>query len=73
VDIGAARGRARLCALWRGPVPQVWAVDINPQALRLTRINAALAGVQLKRSHSDLLKNVEGEFDLIVANPALSC
>jgi methylase of polypeptide subunit release factors len=32
-------------------------------------VNAALAGVQVEAQHSDLLKNVEGEFDLIVANP----
>lgn len=69
VDIGCGAGPgAIVCALAR-PDSQVWAVDINPQALRLTRVNAALAGVQLEAQHSDLLKNVEGEFDLIVANP----
>jgi methylase of polypeptide subunit release factors len=69
VDIGSGAGPgAIVCALAR-PDSQVWAVDINPQALRLTRVNAALAGVQIEAQHSDLLTNVEGEFDLIVANP----
>jgi SAM-dependent methyltransferase len=69
VDIGCGAGPgAIVCALAR-PNSQTWAVDINPQALRLTRVNAALAGVQVEAQHSDLLKNVEGEFDLIVANP----
>jgi methylase of polypeptide subunit release factors len=69
VDIGCGAGPgAIVCALAR-PNSQVQAVDINPQALRLTRVNAALAGVQIEAQHSDLLKNMQGEFDLIVANP----
>jgi len=52
------------------PQAEVLAVDINPEALRLTRINAALAGADnLRTQHSDLLSAVNGEFDLILANP----
>jgi len=44
-------------------------VDINDAALRLTRANAALAGVRVTGVHSDLLAGTTGAFDLIVANP----
>ena len=66
VDIGCGSGaRAILTALAR-PQAEVLAVDINPEALRLTHINAALAGADnLRALHSDLLSAVDGEFDLI--------
>jgi methylase of polypeptide subunit release factors len=49
---------------------QVLAVDINPRALRLTAVNAELAGLSnISAYHSNVLDSVEGEFDLIVANP----
>jgi methylase of polypeptide subunit release factors len=45
-------------------------VDINDAALRLARVNAALAGVgNAVPRHSDLLSAAEGAFDLVVANP----
>ena len=63
------RRGAILTALAR-PQAEVLAVDINPEALRLTHINAALAGADnLRALHSDLLSAVDGEFDLILANP----
>jgi methylase of polypeptide subunit release factors len=69
VDIGCGAGPgAILCAL-QNPAAEIFGVDINPKALRLTQINAALAGVEVRAHHSDLLNNVDGEFDLIVANP----
>ena len=46
------------------------AVDINPAALRLTAINAALAEVaNVEVQASDVLQGTDGHFDLIVANP----
>lgn len=49
---------------------EVFSLDINEVALRLARINSALAQTpNVQAQHSDLLKNVDGEFDLIVANP----
>ena len=35
----------------------------------LARVNAALAGVRVELVQSDILQSVDGEFDLIVANP----
>lgn len=70
VDIGCGSGAGGILAALARPQAEVLAVDINPAALRLTRINAALAGADnLTARHSDLLNDVEGEFDLILANP----
>lgn len=70
VDIGCGAGAgaielARMC-----PSASVRAVDINPAALTLTRVNALLADVPgVLPEYSDMLANVDGTFDLIVANP----
>lgn len=70
VDIGCGSGAGAILTALARPQAEVLAVDINPSALRLTRINAALAGADnLRAQHSDLLKDVGGEFDLILANP----
>lgn len=70
VDIGCGSGAGAILTALARPQAEVLAVDINPQALRLTRINAALAGVDnLRTEHSDLLSNAQGEFDLVLANP----
>lgn len=70
VDICCGAGPGALSIALARPQAEVLAVDINPRALEFTRINAALAGAgNVSARHSDLLKDVEGEFDLIVANP----
>ena len=51
------------------PETEVLAVDINEAALALTRVNAVTAGVTIDARHSDLLDAVEGDLDLVVANP----
>lgn len=69
VDIGAGSGAGAIELALRLPQAEVIAVDINPKALALTRINAELAGVSVEVRHSNLLAEVPGGFDLIVANP----
>lgn len=70
VDIGCGSGAGAILTALARPQAEVVAVDINPEALRLTRVNATLAGADnLTVRHSDLLNDVEGEFDLILANP----
>lgn len=64
---GAGPGAIALAAA--APRAEVIGADINETALRLARINAALAGVAAQFRASDLLAGVEGAFDLIVANP----
>lgn len=70
LDIGCGSGAGALLIARAAPHAQVSAVDINPMALRHTAVNAALAGVaNISVAPSDLLDDVTGTFDLIVANP----
>ncbi len=70
VDIGCGAGPAAIAIALHWPRAEVLAVDINDDALRLTALNAALAGARnLLPVHSNLLAATDGEFDLIVANP----
>lgn len=71
IDVGCGAGPGGLVAARHAatPVAAVLA-DINERALAFARANAVLAGasaVEFRRS--DLFLQVEGEFDLIVANP----
>lgn len=70
VDIGCGTGAGALLIAKACPEAEVLAVDINRQALRLTEVNAQLAGRDNVRPlYSNLLQDVEGDFDLIIANP----
>jgi SAM-dependent methyltransferase len=69
-DIGCGAGVGALIVARARHDAQVLAVDINPRALRLSAVNAELAGLNnVTVYHSDILRSVEGPFDLIVANP----
>ena len=68
-DVGCGAGPGAVMVALRYPAAEVVGVDINPEALRLTRVNAELAGARVQAVQSDLLSAVEGAFDLIVANP----
>lgn len=70
VDIGCGAGPGAVLVALARPDAEVMAVDINDLALRFAAVNARLAGaVRIVVRHSDLLRAVDGEFDLIVANP----
>lgn len=70
VDIGCGAGPGAILIARAFPAAEVHAVDINPRALDFTRANALLAGVgQLQIRQSNLLDQLAGQFDLIVANP----
>ncbi len=69
VDIGCGAGPGAVLVAATWPEAEVFGVDINDAALRLTEVNAALAGVSVRAVRSDLLSGVDGRFDLIVANP----
>ncbi|MCK9507134.1 MAG: class I SAM-dependent methyltransferase [Pigmentiphaga sp.] len=69
VDIGCGSGAGAIELALRLPDAEVLAVDINDAALRLARINAALASAPIQTRHSNLLAEVDGQFDLITANP----
>ncbi len=69
VDIGCGSGPGAIVVARARPAAEVLAVDINEAALALTRVNAVTAGVTIDAQHSDLLDAVEGDLDLVVANP----
>ncbi|NUZ05410.1 methyltransferase [Piscinibacter koreensis] len=70
LDVGCGSGAGAVVIARAWPDAEVLATDINAEALRLTSINARLAGVtNLATRHSDLLAAVDGGLDLVVANP----
>jgi methylase of polypeptide subunit release factors len=70
IDIGCGAGPGAILVAKHAPSARVLMTDINEFALRLARVNAALAGTTnaLPR-RSDILSNVDATFDLIVSNP----
>ena len=70
VDIGCGAGPGAVVVALERPHAEVLAVDINATALRYTAVNASVSGAaRIVARRSDLLNGVDGEFDLIVANP----
>tara|TARA_R110002020_G_scaffold17872_3_gene63330 strand:- start:6601 stop:7578 length:978 start_codon:yes stop_codon:yes gene_type:complete len=69
-DVGCGSGAGAIALAQLQPRCQVLAVDINPQALQMTRVNARVAGLQnITPVLGSLLDNVEDKLDLIIANP----
>ena len=72
IDIGCGSGAGGLFAasLLPSDSREIVLADINPRALRYSRVNAALNEVVGVRTiESDLFAHVEGHADLIVSNP----
>ena len=70
VDIGTGSGVGAILIASTFPDSEVVAVDVNDEALYLARINIEAASINnIRLVHSNLLNNVEGNFDLIIANP----
>ncbi len=68
LDLGSGSGAAGVLAAKQGA--RVTAVDINPAAVRCTRINALLNDVAVDVRHGDLFQPVRGErFDVVLFNP----
>jgi methylase of polypeptide subunit release factors len=69
-EIGCGSGAAGILLARGNPRAQIVLTDINPAALRLARLNAALANVaNVEGRQANLLDGVEGDFDLVIANP----
>ena len=70
LDLGCGSGAGGIILAKNSVCQELVLTDINPVALQLARVNADAADVRdVKIIHSDLFDQVEGNFDLIVANP----
>jgi len=68
LDLGSGSGAAGIAAAKRGCA--VTAIDINPSAVRCTRINALLNEVEIDVRHGDLFSALGTErFDVVLFNP----
>lgn len=67
LDMGTGCGIQGIIASKMGGV--VTSADLNREALKCTRRNAELNGVDITFVKSDLFEDTEGEFDLIMFNP----
>lgn len=67
VDVGCGTGAGGIVA--SSFCERVVLADVNPKALSFARVNAALADVPAELAISDVLGGVDGEIDLVIANP----
>ncbi len=70
LEMGSGSGVGAVFAARRGY--RAWAVDLNPDAVSCTRINALIHGLgdRIEARHGDLFAPVAGQrFDLVLFNP----
>lgn len=67
VDVGCGSGAGALAL--RDRARELVLADVNPAALRLAAVNAALGGRDVTLAVSDVLDAVDGPVDLVIANP----
>jgi hypothetical protein len=70
VDVGCGSGVGGVVlAHYASLESPVVLADVNDRALALARVNASAAGVHAEVVHSDVLGQVDGAVDLVIANP----
>ncbi len=69
VDMGAGSGVGGIVASALIGAAKITLLDINPAALRLAAANATVAGVSAECVVGGSLADVEGDIDLVIANP----
>jgi len=69
LDIGTGSGAIAICLKSRIENCSVTAVDIDEAALEVAKLNAKINNQQINFIQSDIFSNVEGKFNIIVANP----
>jgi SAM-dependent methyltransferase len=70
VDVGCGSGVGGIVlSHFAGLSAPVVLADINQRALELASVNAEVAGVAAEVVESDVLRDVDGTVDLIIANP----
>ena len=68
LDVGTGSGILAITAKLKLPKAEVTALDISEPALKVARQNAEHFSTKIAFIQSDLLKSVDGEFDIILAN-----
>jgi methylase of polypeptide subunit release factors len=68
-DVGGGAGVGALVAARSCPRARIFLTDINAKALRLARINAAAAGVEIETIEASGLGRIEPLLDLVTLNP----
>lgn len=69
VDIGAGAGVGGIVAGMLSPDARIVMTDINPEAIRLARVNAQAAGVRARLLEGRGLAGVDEPVDIAFANP----
>jgi methylase of polypeptide subunit release factors len=69
VDLGCGSGAGGLAVAAGRDIKTLHLTDINPTALALARVNTVHAGRAASFAESDLFAALDGQFDLILANP----
>jgi release factor glutamine methyltransferase len=68
LDVGCGSGCIGTTLKLECPTAQVTLSDISPAALKIARRNARALGANVELVESNLLRNINGQFDIIVAN-----
>ncbi|MGQ9582398.1 MAG: HemK2/MTQ2 family protein methyltransferase [Thermoplasmatota archaeon] len=66
LEVGTGSGLVGIHCALEGA--QVVCTDVNPHALRCTRLSARRNGVELETLRTDMFDGVKGEFDLVIFN-----
>ena len=70
IDVGTGSGAGGLCAARCLDPAKIRLADVNPKALELSAVNAAINDIEsVEIVFSDILGGIDGETDLIIANP----
>jgi methylase of polypeptide subunit release factors len=68
-DVGTGAGVGGIFTASRAPGSRLVLADVNPEALRLARINAAFAGLAPQLRQCDGVPAEDGPFEVVTANP----
>lgn len=70
IDVGTGSGAGGLCAARGRDAATIRLADVNPRALEISSVNAAINDLEsVEIVFSDVLSGIEGIPDLIIANP----
>lgn len=67
IDVGTGSGILAITAAKKGA--KVTAIDINPKAVEIARLNSELNNLKIEVLESDLFSEVQAKFDVVVVNP----